>query len=110
MHRRRRTGPATPIEALAEVAGETLDLALCMSVNPGWGAQTFIPDSSSKLERMRRMLPEAVALEVDGGIHDQTAGAVVQAGANLLVTGSAVFGSGDPAAAYARIVAAAGAV
>ena len=102
--------PATPIDALQEVAGETLDLALCMSVNPGWGSQTFIPNSLSKLERMRQALPEAVALEVDGGIHDQTAGAVVQAGANLLVTGSAVFGSDDPAAAYQRIVAAAGAV
>jgi ribulose-phosphate 3-epimerase len=102
--------PATPIDALAEVARETLDLALCMSVNPGWGAQIFIPNSMSKLERMRRTLPETVALEVDGGINDQTAGAVVQSGANLLVTGSAVFGSDDPAAAYARIVAAAGAV
>jgi ribulose-phosphate 3-epimerase len=78
-------------------------------VNPGWGAQTFIPNSLSKLERMRHALPEEVALEVDGGIHEQTVGPVVQAGANLLVTGSAVFGSDDPAAAYARIVAAAGA-
>ncbi len=51
-----------------------------------------------------------MALEVDGGIHEQTAGPVVQAGANLLVTGSAVFGSSDPAAAYERIRAAAGAI
>ncbi len=102
--------PATPIDALREVAEETLDLGLCMSVNPGWGAQTFIPNSLSKLERMRQALPEGVALEVDGGINDQTVGSVVQAGANLLVTGSAVFGSSDPGAAYERIVAAAGAV
>jgi ribulose-phosphate 3-epimerase len=102
--------PATPIEALHEVAAETLDLALCMSVNPGWGAQQFIPHSLSKLERMRHALPAEVALEVDGGIHDETAGPVVQAGANLLVTGSAVFGSDDPAAAYQRIVTAAGAL
>jgi ribulose-phosphate 3-epimerase len=102
--------PATPIDALQEVAEETLDLALCMSVNPGWGAQTFIPNSLSKLERMRQALPEGVALEVDGGINDQTVGSVVQAGANLLVTGSAVFGSSDPGAAYERIAAAAGAV
>ncbi|MFL5860609.1 MAG: ribulose-phosphate 3-epimerase [Solirubrobacteraceae bacterium] len=102
--------PATPIEALQEVARETLDLALCMSVNPGWGAQKFISHSLDKLERMRRHLPESVALEVDGGVHDQTAGPVVQAGANLLVTGSAVFGSDDPAGAYARIVTAAGAL
>ncbi len=102
--------PATPIDMLHEVARETLDLALCMSVNPGWGAQTFIPNSLSKIERMRDELPGEVALEVDGGIHDQTAGPVVQAGANLLVTGSAVFGSADPAAAYERIRVAAGAV
>jgi ribulose-phosphate 3-epimerase len=102
--------PATPIDSLYEVARETLDLALCMSVNPGWGAQSFIPNSLSKLERMRRELPAEVALEVDGGIHEQTAGPVIQAGANLLVTGSAVFGSSDPAAAYEEIRVAAGAV
>jgi ribulose-phosphate 3-epimerase len=102
--------PATPIDTLYEVARETLDLALCMSVNPGWGAQSFIANSLSKLERMRRELPAEVALEVDGGIHEQTAGPVIQAGANLLVTGSAVFGSGDPAAAYEEIRLAAGAL
>ena len=102
--------PATPLDFLHEVARETLDLALCMSVNPGWGAQTFIPNSLSKLERMRHELPSDVALEVDGGVHEQTAGAVVQAGANLLVTGSALFGAKDPAAAYEQIRVAAGAV
>jgi ribulose-phosphate 3-epimerase len=100
--------PATRADALAEVAQDTLDLALCMSVNPGWGAQKFIPASLGKLERMRRTLPSHVALEVDGGVHETTAGPCVEAGANLLVTGSAVFGSGDPAAAYAAIAAAAG--
>ncbi len=85
-----------------------LDMALCMSVNPGWGAQEFIPNSLPKLERMRAALPASVALEVDGGIHEATAEPVVRAGANVLVTGSAVFGSDDPAAAYAAIAAAAG--
>jgi ribulose-phosphate 3-epimerase len=102
--------PSTPIEALSEVGQEMLDVALCMSVNPGWGGQSFIPHSLNKLERLRHMLPPEVAVEVDGGVNDETAGPVVQAGANLLVTGSAVFGSADPAAAYARIVTAAGAV
>ena len=102
--------PATPFEALSDVWDETLDLALCMSVNPGWGAQQFIPHSLSKLSRMRAALPERVALEVDGGVHVDTAGPVAQAGANVLVTGSAVFGSSDPPAAYAAIMAAAGAV
>jgi ribulose-phosphate 3-epimerase len=100
--------PATPAGALAEVAEDSLDLALCMSVNPGWGAQQFIPASLDKLARMRRALPDRVALEVDGGIHERTAGPCVEAGANLLVTGSGVFGSADPAAAYAAIAAAAG--
>ncbi len=102
--------PGTPVISLAEVAQETLDLALCMSVDPGWGAQKFIPASLDKLTRMRRELPEHIAIEVDGGIHENTAGPSAQAGANLLVAGSAVFGSVDPAATYEAIVAAAGAV
>jgi ribulose-phosphate 3-epimerase len=100
--------PATPAESLSEVAAESLDLALCMSVNPGWGGQKFIPASVDKLDRMRRALPDHVALEVDGGVHVDTAGACTRAGANVLVTGSAVFGSDDPAATYAAIVEAAG--
>jgi len=102
--------PSTSIDTLAEVAGDTLDLALCMSVNPGWGGQSFMPHSLDKLQRMRRALPDQVALEVDGGIHEETAPGAVSAGANLLVTGSAVFGSDDPAAAYVRIAEAAGAL
>jgi ribulose-phosphate 3-epimerase len=100
--------PATPPLALSEVASETLDLALCMSVNPGWGGQKFIDGSLRKLRRMRAELPEAIALEVDGGVHDGTAPQCAEAGANLLVAGSAVFGSKDPAQAYLELVAAAG--
>lgn len=99
--------PSTPADVLKEIANDSLDMALCMSVNPGWGSQELIPNSLSKLERMRRSLPDQVALEVDGGVHEQTVAACVQAGANVLVTGSAVFGSPDPAAAYLAIVAAA---
>jgi ribulose-phosphate 3-epimerase len=102
--------PGTPPGSLAEVADHTLDLALCMSVDPGWGAQEFIPASLDKLARMRKWLRDDVALEVDGGVHEDTAGPCAQAGANLLVTGSAVFGSRDAAAAYEAIVAAAGPV
>jgi ribulose-phosphate 3-epimerase len=100
--------PGTRADALAEVAEETLDLALCMSVNPGWGNQKLIANSFSKLSRMRAALPDHVALEVDGGVHQQTVAAVAEAGANLLVTGSAVFGADDPAAAYREIAEAAG--
>ncbi|MDQ6841832.1 MAG: ribulose-phosphate 3-epimerase [Actinomycetota bacterium] len=99
--------PGTPGDSLAEVAGELLDLALCMSVNPGWGAQQLIPSSLDKLTRMRRSLPDRIVLEVDGGVHEQTVGGCVRAGATLLVTGSAVFGAADPAAAYTEIVQAA---
>jgi ribulose-phosphate 3-epimerase len=99
--------PATPAHVLDEVAGNSLDLALCMSVNPGWGGQSFLPASLDKLARMRSALPGGVALEVDGGIHEQTAVPAAQAGANLLVAGSAVFESDDPAAAYSALVEAA---
>jgi ribulose-phosphate 3-epimerase len=99
--------PATSVTALDEVAGESLDMALCMSVNPGWGGQALIPASRDKLRRMRDRLPDHVGLEVDGGVHKDTARSVADAGANLLVAGSAVFSSPDPAAAYAEIVAAA---
>jgi ribulose-phosphate 3-epimerase len=99
--------PATPAGVLDEIAGDTLDLALCMSVNPGWSAQRFIPASLDKLSRMRKALPARVALEVDGGIHLETARPAADAGANLLVAGSAVFGSGDPGEAFQALVAAA---
>jgi ribulose-phosphate 3-epimerase len=102
--------PATPIETLAEVAPDTLDMALCMTVNPGWGAQSFIRHSLDKVARLRAALPDTVGVEVDGGINEQTAPQVVQAGANVLVAGSAVFSSDDPGETYSRIAAAAGAL
>lgn len=77
-----------------------------MSVDPGWGAQHFIPGSLGKLTRMRSALPAHVALEVDGGIHEDSIGPAAEAGANVFVTGSGVFASDDPAAAYLAIVAA----
>ena len=95
--------PGTPAEVLSEIAGH-LDLVLCMSVNPGWGGQRFIPTSVGKLERVRGVVGADVVVEVDGGIDEETSPSVVQAGATLLVAGSAVFGSPDPAAAYRRIV------
>lgn len=101
--------PSTPVAALGEVAADSLDMALCMSVNPGWGGQSLIPATFDKLRRMRDELPSHVALEVDGGVHAETAAGVADAGANLLVAGSAVFSASDPGAAYAEIAAAAGA-
>jgi ribulose-phosphate 3-epimerase len=102
--------PGTPATSFAEVAHDSLDMALCMTVNPGWGAQSFIPASLDKIARLRELLPAHVALEVDGGVHEQTAGPCAEAGANVFVTGSAVFAAKDPGAAYAAIAAAVDAV
>jgi ribulose-phosphate 3-epimerase len=100
--------PGTPAETLEDVAGSA-DLLLCMSVNPGWGGQAFIPGSPAKIARMRELVPEGPVIEVDGGIDADTAPSVAGAGASLFVAGSAVFGQADPGGAYARIAAAAGA-
>jgi ribulose-phosphate 3-epimerase len=101
--------PSTPTEALADVAAD-LDLALCMSVNPGWGGQQFIPASRGKIERLRGVVGPDTVVEVDGGVDEKTAGTVVSAGATLLVAGSAVFGAADPGAAFQAITAAAKAI
>lgn len=101
--------PATPTQALSEVVS-LLDLALCMTVNPGWGGQPFIARSPEKVKRLRELLPETVSIEVDGGIDPRTAPLCRQAGASLLVAGSAIFGAKDPAQAYAAIAQAAGAI
>jgi ribulose-phosphate 3-epimerase len=98
--------PATPAEAIREVARH-VDQVLCMTVNPGWGGQPFIPASIDKLRRLRALLPDDVDLEVDGGIDEETAGSCAQAGATLFVAGTAVFGAPDPAAAFHAITAAA---
>jgi len=90
--------PGTPVEALTEVAG-LLDLALCMTVNPGWGGQPFIPTSPAKVERLRALVGDGVAVEVDGGIGPGTAGECARAGATVFVAGSSVFGGDDPGAA-----------
>ena len=91
--------PGTPVEAVEPVA-EIIDLCLVMSVNPGWGGQRYIPTSTGRLAELRKMLPPEVVLEVDGGIALETIDAARDAGANLFVTGSSVFGTDDPAAAF----------
>ncbi len=90
--------PSTPVVALSEIAGD-VDFVLVMSVNPGFGGQTFIPRSESKVADVRAMLEKAgnsAAVEIDGGIDMQTVARVVKAGARILVAGQAIFGSGDP--------------
>jgi ribulose-phosphate 3-epimerase len=97
--------PGTPAEALSELR-DLADIALCMTVNPGWGGQSFIEGSDEKVSRLAQVVGDAT-IEVDGGIDAGTAGPIAGAGASLFVAGSAVFGSADPAAAYAEIAAAA---
>ena len=100
--------PATPANVLTDVAADgVLDLALCMSVNPGWGNQKLIPHSFKKLAELRTMLTDTVGIEVDGGVNAATARSVADAGANLLVAGTAVFAAADPGAAFQEISAAA---
>lgn len=97
--------PATPLVALEEILGY-LDMVLVMTVNPGFGGQEFIESMLPKIARLRAMLDgmgkQACDIEVDGGIHERTAPLAVQAGANLLVAGSAVYGSKDGVAAAIR--------
>lgn len=100
--------PGTLVGALSEVAG-AIDMALCMTVNPGWGGQPFIDRSLQKIPRVRAIVGDGVAVQVDGGIDPDTAPACRQAGANVFVAGSAIFGAEDPGAAYRAIVGAVGA-
>ena len=97
--------PATPPEVLQDILPE-LDLVLIMSVNPGFGGQSFIPAALGKIARtaaMLRQIGSQADLEVDGGIYAANAGPVMQAGANVLVSGTGVFGQPDWAAAIAGL-------
>lgn len=92
--------PHTPVELLKDVL-EYIDLVLIMSVNPGFGGQKFIPYTLEKVKTLRRMIDEkgyTTLIEVDGGVTLDNAGALLQAGANVLVAGSSVFGAADIAA------------
>lgn len=93
--------PATPLVMLQEALSD-IDLALCMTVNPGFGGQAFIRETLSKIQRLRGMIEQHGAtcdLEVDGGIAPDTAVEAVRAGANVLVAGSSVYGAAGGAAA-----------
>jgi ribulose-phosphate 3-epimerase len=98
--------PATPLDVFGEVE---VDQALCMTVNPGWGGQAFIPASLDRIARLRALIGDEPDLIVDGGIDARTAGPCADAGATLFVAGTAIFAEPDAVAAYLRIAAAAGA-
>jgi ribulose-phosphate 3-epimerase len=103
--------PATPVSALEQIAGD-VDYVLVMTVNPGFGGQTFIPRSESKVRAVRDLLRREgsqAPIEVDGGIDVQTAPGIVAAGADILVAGNAIFGAPDPVRAIRELRAAASA-
>ncbi|AUW92921.1 MAG: ribulose-phosphate 3-epimerase [Sulfobacillus thermotolerans] len=98
--------PSTPINAVDYVLKD-LDYVLVMTVNPGFGGQRYIPAMTAKVEALRKKLDDAgypeIAIEVDGGINAETAREVAQAGAEILVVGSAIFGQSDRRAAIQQI-------
>ena len=99
--------PSTPLDHVAEVI-DHLDLLLIMSVNPGYGGQSYIPASTSKIRRARALLDQAgspAVLEVDGGITADTIATAWGAGADTFVAGTAVFGEKDPARAVKTLLA-----
>jgi ribulose-phosphate 3-epimerase len=98
--------PATSLSALDE-ALQFADYVLVMSVNPGFGGQQFIPTSTEKVRRLKRMIDErglGVRIEIDGGIDRQNIAEVAAAGAEIMVAGTAVFGGGDPAGAVRELL------
>ena len=101
--------PSTPVSSLEDVAGE-LDFVLVMSVNPGFGGQSFIPHSLEKVRRVKALLSAAgstAQIEIDGGVDASNVAAIVAAGANILVAGNAIFGTPDAEAATRALRAAA---
>jgi ribulose-phosphate 3-epimerase len=97
--------PATPLESIREVAG-LLDHLLIMSVNPGFGGQSFIPRSIARIAEARALLDaagSAAPIEVDGGVDLSNAGPLVEAGASILVSGAFIYGAPDPAGAIASL-------
>jgi len=94
--------PATPLSSLEEILPD-LDLVMLMTVNPGFGGQSFIESSLAKIRQLKKMIDDRglkVGIEVDGGVSPKTIGAIAAAGANIFVAGSAVFGKED----YARVI------
>ncbi len=99
--------PATPVEFLRDIIAE-LDLVLLMSVNPGFGGQKFIPNTVDKVRRLRKLIAESgskAVIEIDGGVDLTTAPALIEAGADVLVAGSYVFGAPDPIKAVSDLIA-----
>jgi ribulose-phosphate 3-epimerase len=95
--------PETDVEEAVEAAADA-DLALCMSINPGYSGQEFMPEALERLRELRKLLPEDVFVQVDGGISHDNVRAANEAGANLLVVGSAIFEREDLPRSYHRLI------
>ncbi|MGN6429315.1 MAG: ribulose-phosphate 3-epimerase [Gaiellaceae bacterium] len=99
--------PATPVEDVASAAIDAgTDLVLCMSIEPGYSGQQFMPEAFERLRRLRELLPESMHLQVDGGVKRENVHAAREAGANVLVAATAVFHDGDVGEAYRGLLAA----
>jgi ribulose-phosphate 3-epimerase len=97
--------PHTPVESLKDVLAD-IDMVLIMSVNPGFGGQSFIPYTINKIKQLRKMIDEQslnVKIEIDGGVTLDNAASIIAAGADVLVAGNTVFKSADPAATIAKL-------
>jgi ribulose-phosphate 3-epimerase len=92
------TSPADAAEA-----ADGVDLVLCMSIHPGYSGQPFMPESIDRVRELRGLLPEGVHIQVDGGVGPENVPDLIEAGANLLVAGTSVFGQEDIAEAYRRL-------
>ena len=95
--------PESEPEDVAAVAGDA-DIVLCMSIHPGYSGQEFRPDAVDRISRLRAALPDEIHIQVDGGIDNETIVPAYEAGATLLVAGSAIFGREDLPRAYRRLV------
>ena len=95
--------PESEPEAVANVAGGA-DLVLCMSIHPGYSGQEFMPEALDRIKRVRAALPETVHVQVDGGVDNDNVRQVYDAGATLIVAGSAIFGREDLPRSYRRLV------
>ena len=100
--------PGTPVEAVCELVDE-VDVILCMTVNPGWGGQRFLPGSYDKIARLKALVGDRARIEVDGGVDVDTVGGCARAGAEIFVAGSAIFHAHDPVKAFHQIAEASGA-
>lgn len=97
--------PATPVESIQHILGD-IDMVLLMSVNPGFGGQKFIPEVLPKIKKVKQMAVEKgveIEIEIDGGVNPETAKLCIEAGANVLVAGSAIYNQADYAKAISHI-------